>query len=127
MEWNDSRPKAWKDEVAALEAEREELTSDWSKALQAKDATIARQAERIAELEAAQRWIPVSEEPKTKIGNADYHETKYIVMVKGCNEPTTRHWREGQTAKYWASWSDERVTHWMPLPTPPIEGNTDER
>lgn len=65
----------------------------------------------------AQRWIPVSEEPESNIGDSKYFTTRYLVLVDG--EVTTRYWREGQTAMYWASWSDERVTHWRPLPTPP--------
>jgi hypothetical protein len=63
------------------------------------------------------KWIPVSTNPPSTIGDAYYSETRYLV-VSG-SYVTTRYWREGQTMKYWANWSDERVTHWMPLPSPP--------
>jgi hypothetical protein len=69
----------------------------------------------IAELEAAQRWIPVSERlPLLRYSNAVLVYTKsgetYSGLYLGNNEWTglLHDFREGD------------VTHWMPLPEPPI-------
>lgn len=70
---------------------------------------------RIAELEAAQRWIPVSERlPLLRDSKAVLVYTKsgetYSGLYLGNNEWTglLHDFREGE------------VTHWMPLPEPPI-------
>jgi predicted nucleic-acid-binding Zn-ribbon protein len=70
--------------------------------------------ERVAELEAAQRWIPVSERlPLLRYSNAVLVYTKsgeiYSGLYLGNNEWTglLHDFREGE------------VTHWMPLPELP--------
>jgi len=66
----------------------------------------------IAELESAQRWIPVSERLPE-----DLQPT--VIITKGGMTGIVRYLelygREG-----FGSWSED-VTHWMPLPTPPEE------
>lgn len=65
---------------------------------------------RIAELEAAQRWIPVSE----RLPEAN---TPVLTISKDNNEPVTA-WLEDDF--WWSSvdWSLS-VTHWMPIPKLP--------
>ena len=72
--------------------------------------------DRIAELEAAQRWIPVSERlPEDE-------KTVFVVI-----NDVLEHTNEVARLTYlgngnWWSWKSERyiVTHWMPLPESPI-------
>ena len=63
---------------------------------------------RIAELEAAQRWIPVSEPPKVS--------GKYLLLniyddVYPCDFIAG--------TEIWVLPDYDTITHWMPLPTPP--------
>ena len=70
---------------------------------------------RIAELEAAQRWIPVSERlPETykPVLTVDMSEATQVPVPAFYN-PDTECW--STHFKY-----DLRVTHWMPLPESPI-------
>ena len=69
-------------------------------------------------------WVSVdSRVPESAIGNVSYWETPFLVVIDG--GVTIGFWREGQTVEYWSSWNDERVTHWMPLPSPPATGSND--
>jgi len=72
---------------------------------------------RIAELEAAQRWIPVSE-------RLPEDTERMLTIVCDAFEDTTaisilQHYGDGD----WFSWDSGRyvVTHWMPLPELPKE------
>ena len=70
---------------------------------------------RIAELEAAQRWIPVSE-------RLPEDEKTVIVAINDVLEHTNEVARLTYLGNSnWWSWKSERyiVTHWMPLPEPP--------
>jgi hypothetical protein len=80
----------------------------------AEDDSLKALVDYIAELEAAQRWIPVSERlPLLRYSNAVLVYTKsgetYSGLYLGNNEWTglLHDFREGE------------VTHWMPLPEPP--------
>ena len=73
---------------------------------------------RIAELEAAQRWIPVSERLP------EDGETVFVIIHDGFER--FENGNEVARLTYlgngnWWSWESERyvVTHWMPLPQPP--------
>lgn len=87
------------------------------------DVCVAALNARIAELEAAQRWIPVSERlPEFNkvvavidMSDKDSHlcnvyETAILVEVRG----DTRFGFIGHSG-----WDSSDVTHWMPLPQPP--------
>ena len=74
---------------------------------------------RIAELEAARRWIPVSERlPEDRVtilaafNNREILTAKYYKYYEGF----------GSVENYWRieGWHSGNVTHWMPLPEPPI-------
>jgi Lar family restriction alleviation protein len=74
---------------------------------------------RIAELEEAQRWIPVSERlPEDRVtilaafNNREILTAKYYKYYEGF----------GSVENYWRieGWHSGNVTHWMPLPEPPI-------
>ena len=74
--------------------------------------------EYIAELEAAQRWIPVSERLP------EDGETVFVIIHDGFER--FENGNEVARLTYlgngnWWSWESERyvVTHWMPLPNPP--------
>ena len=73
---------------------------------------------RIAELEEAQRWIPVSERlPEDRVtilaafNNREILTAKYYKYYEGF----------GSVENYWRieGWHSGNVTHWMPLPQPP--------
>ena len=73
---------------------------------------------RIAELEAAQRWIPVSERLP------EDGETVFVIIHDGFER--FENGNEVARLTYlgngnWWSWESERyvVTHWMPLPSAP--------
>ena len=75
--------------------------------------------DRIAELKAAQRWIPVSERLP------EDGETVFVIIHDGFER--FENGNEVARLTYlgngnWWSWKSERyiVTHWMPLPEPPI-------
>jgi len=76
---------------------------------------IAELEARIAELEARQRWIPVSE----MLPEID----KEVLIYDGYREMVVG-WLEGFHRYKYFRFRDERwhgeVTHWMPLPEPPI-------
>ena len=73
---------------------------------------------RIAELETAQRWIPVSERlPEDRVtilaafNNREILTAKYYKYYEGF----------GSVENYWRieGWHSGNVTHWMPLPESP--------
>ena len=73
---------------------------------------------RIAELEAAQRWIPVSERlPEDR--------ATVLVAFKNREILTATYYKHyegfGGVENYWhiEGWHSGNVTHWMPLPQPP--------
>ena len=89
--------------------------------LQTKDAfdvateILLKQDTRIAELEAAQRWIPVSErlpevgEYALAFDGSEIDVLKYIGLADGWLD----RWRD-RHGTFWL------CSHWMPLPEPPI-------
>ena len=65
---------------------------------------------QIAELEKAQRWIPVNEPPKE---SGEYFTLSDLTYYKGCAgtsmyDKSINHW-----------WDDGTVTHWMKVPKLP--------
>jgi len=82
------------------------------------DAALCALKAHIAELEAAQRWIPVSERlPEDRVtilaafNNREILTAKYYKYYEGF----------GSVENYWRieGWHSGNVTHWMPLPEPP--------
>ena len=74
--------------------------------------------DRIAELEAERRWIPVGERlPEDRVtilaafNNREILTAKYYKYYEGF----------GSVENYWRieGWHSGNVTHWMPLPEPP--------
>ena len=79
---------------------------------------------RIAELEAERRWIPVTERLPGIEENGVYSKVVLIWCPKHKNcYSSVRTWEN-----LWESFAPcsaiiyEDVTHWMPLPAPPAEG-----
>ena len=66
---------------------------------------------RIAELEAQQRWIPVGER---------LPDTNANVMVNASNEQLIGSYHSKHGIWYIPSVDRPKVSHWMPLPEPPI-------
>ena len=74
---------------------------------------------RIAELEAKQRWIPVSEPPKE---SGEYFT---LTQVEGENFVGTAVY-EKKHNHWWNDMGDrDDITHWMTLPEPPEESDND--
>lgn len=65
---------------------------------------------RVAELEAAQRWIPVKER---KPENDDYVLCYPVIGYIFVGEFTGKRWYENEDVDM-----TDYVTHWMPLPLP---------
>ena len=84
----------------------------------ATEAELGELAERVTELEAAQRWVPVSERlPEDR--------ATVLVAFKNREILTATYYKRyegfGGVENYWdiAGWHSGNVTHWMPLPQPP--------
>jgi hypothetical protein len=76
--------------------------------------------EYIAELEAAQRWIPVSERlPEDRATILAAFKNREILTATYYK----RYEGFGGVENYWhiEGWHSGNVTHWMPLPQPPEE------
>ena len=114
ISWN-TRPieDALTARIAELEEENNRLQDAWFRdeticpdgSLKPKVSTLLN---RIAELEAAQRWIPVSEPPKVS--------GKYLLLniyddVYPCDFIAG--------TEIWVLPDYDTITHWMPLPQPP--------
>ncbi len=70
---------------------------------------------RIAELEGAQRWIPVSERlPEEEV------TVLATGLVKGVHDPFCWHYTYSTRG-----WFKETFTHWMPMPELPKEARND--
>ena len=105
-------------EQAAYDGATLEAGKEWERQRYEFDATEAKLVARIAELEAAQRWIPVSERLP------EDGETVFVIIHDGFER--FENGNEVARLTYlgngnWWSWGRERyvVTHWMPLPNPP--------
>jgi len=70
--------------------------------------------ERIATLEKAQRWIPVSE-------RLPDDEREVLCMYQGVYGPiVSSFWRDRGGRSHFSSQSGSQpITHWLPLPAPP--------
>lgn len=76
--------------------------------------------------EAPQQWIPVGERLPSTCQNERGEPTEFNVMLLNATEATTMcydgsqwfdmDWQRGEPNGY------HTVTHWMPLPAPPIDG-----
>jgi len=96
-------------------AELEESDKHWAGNVKVCMQLIERYESDIAELEEAQRWIPVGERP------LDNWESVLTIdiskstrdMVTAFYNPETSLWSTHFSCDLW-------VTHWMPLPEPPI-------
>jgi hypothetical protein len=69
---------------------------------------------RIAELEEKQRWIPLSERMPD-----NWESVLTIDISKSTRGPVTAFFNP-ETSLWSAHFGDLWVTHWMPLPEPPI-------
>ncbi len=71
-----------------------------------------------------QQWIPVTE----RLPNGDW-QVPCIVLIKGHKKSAVRFFERTTVRKKrverflfpWGTISDEKITHWMPLPEPPKE------
>ena len=83
---------------------------------------------RIAELEAAQRWIPVEERlpAVSEYRNGDKFksmDSNELVPFLVCCEDTEIPFRAFYDGKNWGDgWGKQNVTHWQHLPQPPEKG-----
>jgi len=75
-------------------------------------AYVAELEARIAELEAQQRWIPVSERLPEKSGT-------YLVWYKHYLEMANFDWISTKWQICYTNWITD-IDYWMPLPVPPI-------
>ena len=113
----------------------EDNTCPWScgdatcltKQQEAAAAAIERLSARVAELEAAQRWIPCAERlpAVSEYRNGDKFksmDSNELVPFLVCCEDTEIPFRAIYDGKNWGDgWSKQEVTHWKPLPKPPEE------
>ena len=89
---------------------------------------IQRAVIRIAEREAAQRWIPVSERlpAVSEYRNGDKFksmDSNELVPFLVCCEDTEIPFRAFYDGKNWGDgWGKQNVTHWQHLPQPPEKG-----
>ena len=122
------------DYIAELEAQIIDLDTEYTKLLRSDySQTIVELEAKIAELEAAQRWIPVSERlPEVK--NGDDKEYDVVLTYPFRREVIVGTWRsdtldESGKRRWFDCLSDdygpeevtELVTHWRERPTPPEE------
>lgn len=88
------------------------------------------QQDRITELEAADRWIPVTERlPDLVPCGAGTGYSEAVNVLTDGRKVLTAVWNGSRflcDADYWEAWG-EKITHWtpvlLPLPEPPKEGN----
>lgn len=66
------------------------------------------------------RWIPVTERLPENLGNRVLVTDGSTVALGHYEQP---HWINLETDDFFSAWGWE-ITHWMPLPTPPKDGET---
>ena len=110
-------------EQAAYDGAMLEAGKEWERQRYEFDATEAKLAERVTELEAAQRWRIVAD--------GELPEDRATVLVAFTEYPeridilTATYYKRyegfGGVDNFWeiAGWHSGDVTHWMPLPQPP--------
>ena len=107
-EWDDSIP----DGIKYLSAEKRVLTRK-VRELESENANLAA---RIAELEEAQRWIPVSERlPENENDQVLIRRGNVVALGWIYFDELMGDWDYRCYDEDW----DGNPTHWMPLPTPP--------
>lgn len=86
------------------------------------EAELARLNERIAELEAERRWIPVSErlpeDGESVLIAVDSAFAPYCHVYEAFHHSAATQWATAN-GLYFHGVEYARVTHWMPLPEPP--------
>ena len=84
-------------------------------------ATLCMARDYLKEHFAEPRWISVEE----RLPDESMYGKEFIVAIKNrfneSHTATMYWWGENQQAKVWTVWHD--VTHWMPLPEPPEDGD----
>lgn len=81
---------------------------------------VMRAAEAIEELQAAQKWIPVTE----RLPEPEFARCWYLVsLASGCVKTLAYEKQERYDNLWRKGWHETAspVTHWMPLPAPPKE------
>ena len=81
-----------------------------------------------ADVEPVRRWIPCSERlPGLPIDVlAVVSGTVGNIRLVDSLEIGSFHVEEGWILEMWPEWEDPTVTHWMPLPKPPLKGGTED-
>ena len=94
-----------------------EVNCEYSEAINEAVSLLVKQGERIAELEAQARWIPVTERMPQQFVS--------VLACIPCEHPLPMvkeaYFANGCWATRMAIFSDKDVSHWMPLPEPPKE------